>query len=122
MAYVERVYEEHAKRLGFRVPLPEAISRTRPNHLKAACYESGWRLRGAIVASMMAATSQAEHPLAVVATRHPGLIGELDRIASLAGDAIHAGGRALDFASVSEVVESVYRSVAILGGLDQGRA
>lgn len=71
---------------------------------------------------MMAATSQPEHPLAVVATRHPDLIGELDRIASLAGDAIHAGGRALDFASVSEVVESVYRSVAVLGGLDQGRA
>lgn len=122
MAYVERVYEEHAKRLGFRIPLPAAISRTRPNHLKAACYESGWRLRGAIVASMMAASSQPEHPLAVVAARHPDLIGELDRIASLAGDAIHAGGRALDFTSVSEVVESVYRAVAVLGGLDQGQA
>jgi len=38
----------------------------------------------------------------------------------MAGDAIHAGDSSLELAAISPVIESVYRSVAILGGIEVG--
>ena len=118
--YVSDVYEAHAAELGFKTPLPDALAGTRPNHLKAACFESGWRLRGAIVAAMMTATNQPRHPLVRAAQRRPELIEDLDRVAAMAGDALHAGGGDLTLESISPLIESVYRSVAILGGIEAG--
>ena len=116
--YVTEVYRAHAAELGFKTPLPDAVAGTRPNHLKAACYQSGWRLRGAIVAAMITATHQPSHPLVRAAKSRPELIEDLDRVATMAGDAIHAGSGSLELAAISSVIESVYRSVAILGGID----
>ena len=116
--YVSKVYEARAAALGFKTPLPAAVAGTRPNHLKAACFESGWRLRGAIVAAMIAATDQPMHPLVKAAKRRPELIEDLDGIAAIAGDAIHAGDGSLELSSISPVIESVYRSVAILAEIE----
>ena len=119
LEYVEGVYEEHARRLGFNTPLPEALSRTRPNHLKAACHGSGWRLRGAVVAALMVASGNPDHPLWMVARQRPHLLEELDRVASAAGDAVHAGDGGVDLAAVKQVVESVHQAFASLGGLSR---
>jgi len=116
-AYVSDVYEVCAVNLGLTVPLPKAIQGTRPNHLRAACFESGWRLRGAIVASIMAAINFPSHPLVLAAKRCPELIEDLDEVASKAGEAIHAGDSVLDLVGIAPVIELVYRSVAILGGI-----
>ena len=118
--YVASVYEARAATLGFKTPLPAALAGTRPNHLKAACFESGWRLRGAIVAAMMVATEQPEHPLVQAAKRRPELIEDLDRVAAMAGNAIHAGDGILELSAISPEIESVYRAVAILGGIKIG--
>lgn len=118
--WVSAVYEARAAALGFKTPLPAALAGTRPNHVKAACYESGWRLRAAIVAAMMVATDQPDHPLVRAAKRRPELIEDLDRVAAMAGEAIHAGDSSLELAAISPVIDSVYRSVAILGGIDVG--
>lgn len=118
--YVSDVYRAHAAELGFKTPLPDALAGTRPNHLKAACYESGWRLRGAIVAAMMVATDQPDHPLVRAAQRRPELIEDLDRVAAMAGDALHTGGGELTLGSISPLIESVYRAVAILGNIEAG--
>jgi hypothetical protein len=116
--YVSNVYETRAAALGFKTPLPVAVAGTRPNHLKAACFTSGWRLRGAIVAAIIAATDQPIHPLVQAAKRRPELIEDLDAIAAIAGDAIHAGNGSLELSSISPVIESVYRSVAILAEIE----
>jgi hypothetical protein len=115
--YVSQVYEGCAANLGLVTPLPEAIQRTRPNHLRAACFESGWRLRGAIIASMMAAVNDPSHPLVLAAKRRPELIEELDVVASMAGEAIHAGDSILELGAIAPVIDSVYRSIAVLAGL-----
>ena len=118
--YVSDVYKVCATNLGFTTPLPEAIQRTRPNHLRAACFESGWRLRGAIVASMMAAVNNPSHPLVLAAKRRPELIEDLDAVASMAGEAIHAGDSIVELGAITPVIDSVYRSIAILGGIEVG--
>ena len=113
--YVSEVYRSCAGALGFKTPLPEAISRTPPNHLKAACLGSNWRLRAAIVASMMAAENEASHPLARAALRHPSLIETIDSVASMAGGAGHTGGTVPDLLAIKSVVDLVYQVAAILG-------
>jgi hypothetical protein len=118
--YCQGVYEASAKAVGFRVPLPEALARVKPNHVKAACYpDGGWRLRGAIIAALLAARDDARHPLRRAAAREPGLLELLDDVATKAGGAVHAGAERPSLPSVLPVVADVHRAVGLLSGLGQ---
>lgn len=118
--YCQGVYEASAKAVGFSVPLPEALARVKPNHVKAACYpDGGWRLRGAIVAAVLAARDDRSHPLRRAATREPKLLELLDDVAKKAGGAIHAGDERPSLQSVLPVVADVHRAVGLLSGLGQ---
>lgn len=116
--YCQGIYESSAKAVGFHVPLPEALSRVKPNHVKAACYpDGGWRLRGAIVAAVLAARDDGLHPLRHAATQEPKLLELLDDIARKAGRAIHASDERPSLQSVLPVVADVHRAVGLLSGL-----
>lgn len=118
--YISGVYEARAAKLGFKTPLPKAISRTKPSALRDACSGSGWRLRGAIVAAIMAATDEPNHPLVRAAKRRPELVEELDWIAEMGGGGSHGSGSVYDLEAISPVIDSVYRSVSVLGGIEVG--
>ena len=119
-AYCQGVYEASAKAVGFRIPLPEGLARVKPNHVKAACYpDGGWRLRGAIVAAVLAARDDRAHPLRRAATQEPKLLELLEDIAKKAGGAVHSGAERLSFLSVLPVVADVHRAVGLLSGLGQ---
>ena len=114
------IYEASAKAVGFRVPLPEPLARVKPNHVKAACYpDGGWRLRGAIIAALLAARDDARHPLRRAAATEPRLLEILDDVATTAGGAVHAGAQRPSFSSVRPVVTDVHRAVGLLSGLGQ---
>ena len=118
--YCQGVYEASAKAVGLRIPLPQALARMKPNHVKAACHpDGGWRLRGAIVAAVLAARDDTRHPLRRAATKEPALLELLDRVATKAGDAVHGGAERHSLPSVLPVVADVYRAVGLLSGLDQ---
>jgi hypothetical protein len=118
--YCQGVYEASAKAVGFRVPLPEALARVKPNHVKAACYpDGGWRLRGAIVAAVLAARDDRAHPLRRAATQEPRLLEVLDNVARRAGGAVHAGAERPSLQSVLPIVADVHRAVGLLSGLGQ---
>jgi hypothetical protein len=114
------VYEASAKAVGFRLPLPEPLARVRPNHVKAACYpDGGWRLRGAIVAAVLAAREDRAHPLRRAAAKEPGLLALLDEVATKAGGAVHAGSEGPALNSVLPIIADVHRAVGLLSGLGQ---
>lgn len=118
-AYCQSVYEASAKAVGFHVPLPEALARVKPNHVKAACYPDGnWRLRGAIIAAVLAARDDRAHPLRRAAAKEPRLLELLDGVAK-AGGAVHAGAERPSLQSVLAVVADVHRAVGLLSGLGQ---
>ena len=117
--YCQGVYEASAKAVGFHVPLPEALARVKPNHVKAACYPDGnWRLRGAIIAAVLAARDDRAHPLRRAAAQEPKLLELLDGVAR-AGGAVHAGAERPSLQSVLPVVADVHRAVGLLSGLGQ---
>jgi hypothetical protein len=117
--YRQGVYEASAKAIGFNVPLPEALARVKPNHVKAACYPDGnWRRRGAIIAAVLAARDDRAHPLRRAAAQEPKLLELLDGVAR-AGGAVHAGAERPSLQSVLPVVADVHRAVGLLSGLGQ---
>jgi hypothetical protein len=117
--YCQGVYEASAKAVGFHVPLPEALASVKPNHVKAACYPDGnWRLRGAIIAAVLAARDDRAHPLRRAAAQEPKLLELLDGVAR-AGGAVHAGAERPSLQSVLPVVSDVHRAVGLLSGLGQ---
>lgn len=111
------VYEASARFVGFHVPLPEALARVRPNHVKSACFPDGnWRLRAAIIAAVLAARDNRSHPLRRAAAQEPRLLDLLDGVAR-AGGAVHAGAQRPSLQSVLPVVADVHRAVGLLSGL-----
>lgn len=117
--YCQAVYEASAKAVGLHVPLPEALARVKPSHVKAACYSDGnWRLRGAIIAAVLSARDEHAHPLRRAAAQEPKLLELLDGVAR-AGGAVHAGAERPSRQSVLPVVADVHRAVGLLSGLGQ---
>lgn len=117
--YCQGVYEASAKAVGFAVPLPEALARVKPSHVKAACYPDGnWRLRGAIIAAVLAARDDRAHPLRRAAAQEPKLLELLEGVAR-AGGAVHAGAERPSLQSVLLVISDVHRAVGLLSGLGQ---
>ncbi len=117
--YCQSVYEESAKAVGFHVPLPDALARVRPNHLKAACYPDGnWRLRGAIIAAVLTARDDFAHPLRRAASQEPRLLELLDGVAK-AGGAVHASAEHLSLPPARHVVADVFRAVGLLSGIGE---
>lgn len=118
-AYCQSVYEASAKAIGFHVPLPEALARVKPNHVKAACYPDGnWRLRGAIIAAVLAARDDRAHPLHRAAAQEPRLLDLLDAVAK-AGGGVHAGAEPPSLQSALAIAADVHRAVGLLSGFGQ---
>jgi hypothetical protein len=117
--FCQSVYEASAKAVGFHVPLPEALARVKPNHVKAACYPDGnWRLRGAIIAAVLAARDDRAHPLRRAAAQEPRLLELLDGVAK-AGGAVHAGAERPSLQSILTIITNIHRAVGLLSGLGQ---
>lgn len=115
--YVAEIYDASARAVGFSVPLPRALADVPPNHVKAAGYADSWRLRGAIVAAVLAARDNRGHPLRGAAAAEPDLLSQLDAVARAAGEAVHGGGDVLVPEIVFAVIDTVHRSIGLLTGL-----
>lgn len=112
------VYEASATSVGFRTPLPRALAYVRPNHVKAACYPDGrWHLRGAIIAAVLGAARERDHPMRRAAARDPGLLHRLDDILGVAGGAVHASAERFTYPAIEPVVMDVLGVVGLLSGL-----
>lgn len=113
-AFVMNVYDAAAKGVGFALPLPRALRAMKPNQVRAVCLGDGWRLRAAIVAALLTAARDKDHPLHRAARREPKLLAIADRIADDAGGAVHAGNDDLSPAEVFPTIDKVEYIVELL--------
>lgn len=89
-AYLAEFVTAAARAVGLATPLPAALTRLRPHHIKAASHpDGGWSLRPRIVATILAARLAPHHPLHAAARRQPRLCDELDLLASLSSRELH---------------------------------
>ena len=112
--YLRMIYKGASEKLGFDV-IPDALLNVKPNHVKSVAdyNDSGWRLRPAIMASLLSAIHQTDHPMYSAAKERPNLLDEIDKIAGIAGKGIHSDEGNSDLKTVKMIVENVYEIVGI---------
>jgi hypothetical protein len=119
--YCTSVYTSTAKELGFETPLPPSLANVKREHVHAVVKRAeAWRLRPLIIANLLAARDDSQHPLRKVARHEQRLLAELDIITAAASSEMHPGSRGIRVKDVQDTVHRVYRVVGLLSGLDDG--
>jgi hypothetical protein len=108
-------YRRAAATVGFGGQLPQALLNVKPQHIRSVAeYNNGWRLRAAIVATLLLAARSENHPLRSAAQMVPNLLVELDAVASLSGEAAHSGDSEHTLEELRSAVGKVYTAVTAL--------
>jgi hypothetical protein len=116
-----RVYAATAAALGLETPIPEALANVKRSLVEGVLkYPDSWRLRPMIVAALLSARDDGQHPFREAARREPRLLHELEAVASTAGPELHGGDGAPSMTAVQQTVSRVYRVVELLSGLAEG--
>lgn len=115
--FIRELLNRAADKIGFQTPIPSAIANVKPGQIKSvADYDDNWRLRPAVIAAILAASEQPEHPLYAAAKTEALLLEQIEEIIKAAGESVHAGDGKLEIASVQEMVDKVYGMVKLLLG------
>ena len=89
----EAVLQAAADDLGL-TELPDALRRVKHGQIRAVSdYDDAWRLRPLVMATLLRARTEPEHPLRSAGRKAPDLLGRIERVADLAGKATHDDGR-----------------------------
>lgn len=107
-----------AAELGFQ-EIPDSLLKIDKRLVKATYHQkASWRLRPMIVATLLKAEREANHPFRRAAASAPDLLIRMDRIAEDAGEMAHHGERSTpDPATLNRCVEDVLAIVALILGL-----
>ena len=84
-------YHSAAAAVGLAGPIPEAMMKVKAEDIIYVANSKGnWRLRALVMATVLAAESDSQHPLRRAAIQNPQLLGEIDEVANSGGKAGHA--------------------------------
>ena len=87
---------------------PEALRRVKPGQVRAVSdYDDAWRLRPLVVATLLAAQTDPNHPLRSAARKAPDLLRRIEHVAKVGGEATHGDPGESVNASVEETLEIV---------------
>ena len=121
LTLTDRDYNEAALRgaadeLGL-VDVPEALTRVKQGQVRAVSdYDAAWHLRPLVAATLLRARTETNHPLRRAAKEAPDLLARVERVATLAGEAVHGGE--VDWPDplgvVEDAVETTLQVVAAL--------
>jgi hypothetical protein len=111
-------YRAAAAAVGF-AGLPGPLQKIPPNQISAvADYADSWRLRPLVMATVLGARDQANHPLRAAAVERPDLLERIERVAGLAGGASHHGSDgSLGRVELASALDDTFRIVGSLLGL-----
>ena len=95
--------------------LPDALRSVRQNLIRAVGdRDDTWRLRPLVVATLLRARTEPDHPLRAAAGKAPDFLGRIDRVTALGGEAVHAGdSRQLD----ADIVDTSVQETLEIAGL-----
>ena len=117
-ALLAATYRSAALAVGFTEPIPRAMLNVPAGQIQSvALYQQYWRLRPLVMATILAAQLDGEHPLRRAARQAPQLLCEIDDVASEGGKAGHANDQPPTADDVERTVERTYAVVGVLTGL-----
>lgn len=112
------IYRSAALAVGFAEPFPESLLNVTPGQIRSvADYGDHWRLRPTVMACVLAAQRNNNHPLNEVSRNTPDVLTDIDEIAELGGKAGHAGDSTATLSSTESAVSLTYKIISSLLGL-----
>ena len=111
----EAILQKAADDIGLTI-LPDVLRKVQYGHIRAVSdYDDAWRLRPLIAATLLRAGTVPDHRLRVAAMKAPDLLGRIEHVTALGGEATHAGenGR-LDADAVGASVQGTLEIVGLL--------
>ncbi|MGK3982519.1 hypothetical protein WME99_05750 [Sorangium sp. So ce136] len=122
-AYVRGIYEAAAHVAKFTTPIPAGLAGAKPNQVRwAADSRDASSLRAMIVAALLRARDDADHPLRSAAQAAPNLLVELEEIAQAGGRGAHAGEVPVSAELARDTTTRVWQLVTLLYGGRECRA
>lgn len=116
-SYREQLLNGLAEQWGFHTPIPRSISGVNPGGVKAAAEGRGGTLGQRVVAALLVARLDANHPLRRVAPEAPGLLDDLDSVIELRNQGAHDEmNRTHQLADIQRQVNTTYKIVGLLLG------
>jgi hypothetical protein len=116
--FIQDCYRIAARTIGVSGELPLQLLKVKPEHIKAVCeYNDSWRLRPSIVATLLLAARQPDHPLRTAVQQVPDLLHKLEAVASMSGEAVHSRDITFTLDDVRASVRTVYETISILMNL-----
>jgi hypothetical protein len=116
--FIQDCYRTAARTVGIAGELPLQLLKVKPEHIKAVCeYDDAWRLRPSIVATLLLAARQPDHPLRAAVQQVPDLLHRLEAVAGMSGEAVHSRDITFTLDEVRTSVRTVYQAISILMNL-----
>ncbi len=115
--YNNELLKELAKKLGFKTPLPSALLNS-SGQVKQVAKSGRGSFRPLLLAVLLTAKNELEHPFRRVAKTAPDMLHRLDELASKRNESGHYSGQQQNFSEVSRQVDTVYQFVALNLGIN----
>ena len=101
-----------AGNLGFTTPLPSSLVGVNQGKVRSAADYGEGSLRPGLLAALLTARYNSQHPLQIVAKQAPDMLERLDKLAELRDKSSHYSSQQLALPEVSQQMTTVYEFVA----------
>lgn len=101
-----------ADKLGFDIPLPNSLLYVKQGKIRSASDYGEGSLRCHLLAALLTARNDSNHPLYLVAQKAPDILIRLNTLAELRDKSGHSTSQQLELSNVSQQISTVYDFVA----------
>jgi hypothetical protein len=106
-----------ADKIGFITPLPNTLLDVKRGKIQAAADSGIGSLRSHLLAALLTARSQNQHPLNLLAKKSPDMLILLDKLAEMRDKSSHSSNQKLEMEEVSQQINIVYEFVGGMLGI-----
>ena len=110
--YNKSILNGIADKLGFDIPLPNSLLYVKWGKIKSASDYGEGSLRSHLLAALLTARNDSNHPLYLVAQKAPDMLTRLNTLAELRDKSGHSTSQQLELLEVSQQISTVYDFVA----------
>ncbi len=110
--YNKSILNGITEKLGFDIPLPNSLLYVKQGKIKSASDYGEGSLRSHILAALLTARNDSNHPLYSVAQKAPNMLIRLNTLAELRDKSGHSTSQKLELSEVSQQISTVYDFVA----------
>jgi len=124
---LKAIYETAFGDVGFGGRIPDSLLNVRPGHIRSVAEhgeQEHWRLRPLLMALVLSAHQNIDHPLRQVATIYPTILTDLDQVAMVGGWGGHSSKNKfhVSYEDFQRTVDLTYSILSAITGFGQHKS